>query len=85
VLVQYYFIRPFRSFALKLHDLPFSLTFLGCQVFATWLVTKRKGTEDSLRQANVHGRFPASLELLRAYDWPWNVRELQTSLSDPSF
>jgi signal transduction histidine kinase len=52
VVVQYYFIRPLRSFAITLHDLPFSFTFLLCQVFATWLVTKRKRAEDSLRQAN---------------------------------
>jgi signal transduction histidine kinase len=49
---QYYFIPPLRSFAIKLHDLPFNLTFFGCQVFAIWLVTKRKRTEDCLRQAN---------------------------------
>lgn len=52
VVVQYYFIPPLRSFAITWHDLPFSITFLGCQVFATWLVAKRKQTEDSLRQAN---------------------------------
>jgi signal transduction histidine kinase len=52
VVVQYYFIPPLRSFEIRREDLPFSLTFLACQIFATWLVTKRKQTEDSLRQAN---------------------------------
>ena len=52
VVVWYYFIPPLRSFAITLHDLPFGLAFLGCQVFAMWLVTKRKRTEDSLRHAN---------------------------------
>jgi signal transduction histidine kinase len=52
VVVQYYFIPPLRSFAITWHDLPFSLTFLGCQVFAGWVVAKRKQAEDSLRQAN---------------------------------
>ena len=52
VVVQYYFIPPLRSFAITLHDLPFSLTFLVCQIFATWLVSKRKQTEDSLSQTN---------------------------------
>jgi signal transduction histidine kinase len=52
VVVQYYFIPPLRSFAITRRDLPFSLTFLGCQIFATWLVSKRKDTEDSLRKAN---------------------------------
>ena len=52
VVVQYYFIPPLRSFAITRRDLPFSLTFLGCQIFATWLVSKRKQTDDSPRQAN---------------------------------
>jgi signal transduction histidine kinase len=52
VVVQYYFIPPLRSFSITLHDLPFSLTFLLCQVFATWLVIRRKQAENSLRQAN---------------------------------
>jgi signal transduction histidine kinase len=52
IAVQYYFIPPLRSFEIRRQDVPFSLTFLGCQIFATWLVTKRKQTEDSLRQAN---------------------------------
>jgi signal transduction histidine kinase len=52
VVVQYFFIPPLRSFAITLHDLPFSLTFLACQTFATWLVSKRKLNEDSLRQMN---------------------------------
>jgi C4-dicarboxylate-specific signal transduction histidine kinase len=52
VVVQYYFIPPLRSFAITLHDLPFSLTFLGCQAFATWLVSRRKQTEESLRRMN---------------------------------
>jgi signal transduction histidine kinase len=52
IVVQYYFIPPLRSFEIRREDLPFSLTFLGCQIFATWLVSKRKQTEDSLRQAN---------------------------------
>jgi signal transduction histidine kinase len=52
VVVQYYFIPPLRSFVITRRDLPFSFTFPGCQIFATWLVSKRKQTEDSLRQAN---------------------------------
>jgi C4-dicarboxylate-specific signal transduction histidine kinase len=52
VVVQYYFIPPLRSFEITTHDLPFSLTFLACQTFATWLVTKRRQSEQSLRQVN---------------------------------
>jgi|HubBroStandDraft_4_1064222.scaffolds.fasta_scaffold14892_2 K+-sensing histidine kinase KdpD len=52
VVVQYYFIPPLRSLVITRRDLPVSFAFLGCQIFATWLVSKRKQTEDSLRQAN---------------------------------
>lgn len=52
ILVQYYFIPPLRSLAITWHDLPFSLTFLGCQIFAGLIVAKRKEAESSLRQAN---------------------------------
>jgi K+-sensing histidine kinase KdpD len=52
VVVQYYFIPPLRSFVITRRDLPVSFAFLGCQIFATWLVSERKQTEDSLRQAN---------------------------------
>jgi C4-dicarboxylate-specific signal transduction histidine kinase len=52
VVVQYYFIPPLRSFAITWHDLPFTLTFLGCQIFATRLIAKRKQSEDSLKQTN---------------------------------
>jgi len=52
VAVQYYFIPPLRSFEVRREDLPFLLAFVGCQIFATRLVNKRKQTEDSLRQAN---------------------------------
>ena len=52
VVVQYYLIPPLRSFVITRRDLPFTFTFLECQIFATWIVSKRKQTEDSLRQAN---------------------------------
>lgn len=52
VAVWYYFIPPLRSFAISFHDIPFFFTFLTCQTFATWLVTKRRENERSLRQVN---------------------------------
>jgi C4-dicarboxylate-specific signal transduction histidine kinase len=52
VVVQYYFIPPLRSFEINIRDLPFTLTFLTCQVFATWLVSRRKRSEESLRRMN---------------------------------
>ena len=52
VVVQYYFIPPLRSFAITRHDVPFSLTFLACQIFGGWIVAKRKEVESTLRRAN---------------------------------
>jgi signal transduction histidine kinase len=52
VLVWYYFIPPLRSFAISWHDVPFVLIFLVCQIFAGWIVAKRKEAEASLRNTN---------------------------------
>ncbi len=51
LVVLYYFIPPDDSFALKPRDIPFFLTFVGCQVIANWLISWRRDTEDSLRRA----------------------------------
>ena len=52
VVVQYYLTPLLRSFVITRRDLPFSFTFLGCQIFATW---------DCL-QAKTNGGFSASSE-----------------------
>jgi signal transduction histidine kinase len=52
VLVWYYFIPPLRSFMVTWHDAPFVLVFLVCQIFAGWIVAKRKEAEASLRKTN---------------------------------
>ena len=51
VAALYFFIPPARSFAVRPRDIPFFLTFVGCQVIANWLISWRRQTEDSLRQA----------------------------------
>src|SRR5208282_5556843 len=51
LVVLYYFIPPFRSWNVKLRDVPFFLTFIACQVVASWLIAWRRETEDSLRRA----------------------------------
>lgn len=48
---QYFFIPPFRSFAMKPQDIPFFLSFAACEIFATRLVAWRIRTEESLREA----------------------------------
>jgi C4-dicarboxylate-specific signal transduction histidine kinase len=49
--VLYFFIPPFHAWTVNLHDVPFFLTFVGCQVIANWLISWRRDTEDSLRRA----------------------------------
>jgi C4-dicarboxylate-specific signal transduction histidine kinase len=51
LVVLYYFIPPADSFVLKPRDIPFFLTFVGCQVIANWLISWRREVEDSLRRA----------------------------------
>jgi C4-dicarboxylate-specific signal transduction histidine kinase len=47
----YFFIPPYRKLAVNARDVPFFVTFVGCQVIANWLISWRKDTEDSLREA----------------------------------
>jgi C4-dicarboxylate-specific signal transduction histidine kinase len=47
----YFFIPPERSFVLKPADIPFFITFVGCQMVASWLISWRRELEDSLRRA----------------------------------
>jgi C4-dicarboxylate-specific signal transduction histidine kinase len=50
--VVYFFTPPLRSFAMNPSDLPYFLTFIGCEIGVTQLVSWRKQAEDSLRQAH---------------------------------
>jgi len=52
LVVLYFFIPPYFAWEVKLRDVPFFLTFVLCQVVVTWLISWRKATEDSLRQAH---------------------------------
>jgi len=51
VAVLYFFIPPYRSWNVGLRDVPFFITFVLCQVVANWLISWRRETEDSLREA----------------------------------
>src|SRR5580658_2720163 len=50
LVVLYYFIPPARSWNVKPRDIPFFLTFIACQVIASWVISWRRETEDSLRR-----------------------------------
>jgi C4-dicarboxylate-specific signal transduction histidine kinase len=47
----YFFIPPARSFSVRPGDIPFFLTFVGCQIVASWLISWRRQLEESLRRA----------------------------------
>jgi C4-dicarboxylate-specific signal transduction histidine kinase len=49
--VQYFFVPPFRTWALKPRDIPFFASFVACEVFATRIVAWRVRTENALRDA----------------------------------
>jgi C4-dicarboxylate-specific signal transduction histidine kinase len=50
--VMYFFTPPLRSFAMKSSDIPYFLTFIGCEVGVTQLISWRRRAEDSLRRAH---------------------------------
>jgi C4-dicarboxylate-specific signal transduction histidine kinase len=49
--VMYYFTPPLRSFAVTPRELPYFVTFVACEIMVTQLISWRRRTEDSLRQA----------------------------------
>jgi C4-dicarboxylate-specific signal transduction histidine kinase len=49
--VLYYFIPPIESFAIKPPDVPFFLTFVACELVASWIISWQRQSEDSLRRA----------------------------------
>jgi C4-dicarboxylate-specific signal transduction histidine kinase len=51
VSVLYYFTAPLYSFAVTSRDVPFFVTFAACQIGSNWLVSWRRQTETSLREA----------------------------------
>jgi C4-dicarboxylate-specific signal transduction histidine kinase len=47
----YDFVPPVHHWSLDVHDIPFFLTFVACQVTANWLTSWRREMEDSIRRA----------------------------------
>lgn len=50
--VIYFFTPPLRVFAMKPSDIPYFLTFIGCEIGVTQLISWRRQAEDSLRRAH---------------------------------
>lgn len=51
VAALYFFIPPYHAWNVKVRDIPFFATFVGCQVVANWLISWRREIEESLRRA----------------------------------
>ncbi len=49
--VMYYFTPPLHRFAVTPRELPYFVTFVACEVGVTQLISWRRRTEDSIRQA----------------------------------
>jgi len=51
VAALYFFIPPYHAWNISRRDIPFFVTFVGCQVIANWLISWRRQTEESLKRA----------------------------------
>ena len=51
VAALYFFIPPYHAWSLSRRDIPFFVTFVGCQAIANWLISWRRETEESLKRA----------------------------------
>ncbi|MGA3130217.1 MAG: ATP-binding protein [Terracidiphilus sp.] len=49
--VQYFFVPPRGSLGVNLHDLPYFLAFVACEIITSWLISWRREAEEALRQA----------------------------------
>jgi C4-dicarboxylate-specific signal transduction histidine kinase len=49
--VMYYFTPPLHSFAVTPREVPYFVTFVACEIGVTQLISWRRRTEESLRQA----------------------------------
>lgn len=47
----YFFIPPYHAWSVSRRDIPFFVTFVGCQIIANWLISWRRETEESLKRA----------------------------------
>ncbi len=51
VAALYFFIPPYHTWTVSRRDIPFFVTFVGCQAIANWLISWRRETEESLQRA----------------------------------
>ena len=51
LLVDYFFLPPFHTFAVEASDIAYFGSFIVCAVVATWVSSSMRKTEEALRQA----------------------------------
>lgn len=51
LLVDYFFVPPFRTFAVDASDVAYFVSFIVCSVVASWISSLMRSTEEALRQA----------------------------------
>ena len=51
LLVDYFFVPPFHTFAVDASDIAYFASFIACSVVASWVSSSMRRTEEALRQA----------------------------------
>jgi len=51
LLVDYFFVPPFHTFAVDASDVAYFVSFIVCSVVASWVSSSMRSTEEALRQA----------------------------------
>jgi K+-sensing histidine kinase KdpD len=51
LLVDYYFLPPYRTFTIEATDVAYFVAFILCAVVASWVSSSMRQTEEALRQA----------------------------------
>lgn len=51
LLVDYFFVPPFHTFAVDASDVAYFVSFIVCSVVASWVSSSMRKTEEALRQA----------------------------------
>jgi len=79
LVLDYYFVPPFHSFALRAGALPYLIQFAVPALLTCWIVKKRKDAEASLRQARdgLEGKVRESTAELRQAN-----RQLKAEIAD---
>jgi K+-sensing histidine kinase KdpD len=52
--VDYYFVPPFRSFAVNATDTAYFASFVVCALAASWVSSSKRNSEEALREARDH-------------------------------